>query len=80
MQKLLENHVKTLLLEQFFQIFKLGNIFENFKQCQKSDFWEKIVFFFTFFGQNFRKYCLIQKFEDKKMLLEWCLNMIFKQF
>ena len=32
-----------------------------------------------FFGQYFQKYCLIQK-SEKKMFLELCFNMIFKQF
>ena len=49
------------------QIFELGNIFENFdqkvpKNTKKVIFWQKIMFF-DFFGQNFQKYCLIQKFE-----------------
>ena len=49
------------------------------------DFLAKITFF-GFFGQNFQKYCLIQKFEKKKKkkkkhtFLGLCLNMIFKQF
>ena len=32
--------------------------------------------FFYFFGQNFQKYCQMQKFE--KPFLELCLNMVFK--
>ena len=49
----------------FFQIFELGNIFENLdqkvpKNAKKVFFWQKITFF-DFFGQNFQKYCLIQK-------------------
>ena len=46
---------------RFFQIFDLGNIFENFdqkvpKNGQKCDFWQKITFF-AFESQNFEKYC-----------------------
>ena len=42
----------------FFQIFELGNIFENFdkkvpKNAKKRFFWQKIIFIFDFFGQNF---------------------------
>ena len=34
-----------------------------------------------FFGHIFQKYCLNQKFEEKKYpFLEKCLNMLFKQF
>ena len=49
----------------YFQIFELGNIFENFDQKvpKKVIFWQKIMFFFDFFGQNYQKYYLIQKFE-----------------
>ena len=32
MLKLLENHDNAILLDKFFQIFDLGNIFENFDQ------------------------------------------------
>ena len=69
----------------FFQISNLGNIFEKFtKKCQKmqkkSDFFWQKTHTFDFFGQNFQKYCLIQKIEKKKPFLELCLNMIFKQF
>ena len=44
MLKLLENHVKTLLQEQFFfSNLLFGNFFENAtkkcQKCQKSDFW-----------------------------------------
>ena len=54
----------------FFQIFELGNIFENYdqkvpKNAKKVIFWQKIMFL-DFFGQNFQKYCPIQKFEKKK--------------
>ena len=50
MLKLLENHDNTILQEPFFQIFDLGNIFENFdqkvpKNGQKCDFWQKITSF-----------------------------------
>ena len=53
----------------FFLIFNLGNIFWKFwpkssKKCQKSDFLAK-THVFDFFGQNFQKYCLIQKFEKQ---------------
>ena len=41
------------------------------KKCQKMPkkwfFWQKQKScFFDFFGQDFQKYCLIQKFEKKK--------------
>ena len=35
MLKLLENHVKTTLGTVFFEIFELGNTFENFDQKVK---------------------------------------------
>ena len=63
-----------------FQIFNLGNIFENFGQIvPKKWFLGKKITFFDFYGQHFQKYCLFQKFEKKKFL-ELCLNMLFKQF
>ena len=55
----------------FFHIFNLGNIFENFDQKVSKNaekvfffffFFQEIIFF-DFFGQNFQKYCPIQKFE-----------------
>ena len=55
----------------FFQIFELGNIFENFDQKVPNNA-KKLI------GQNFQKYCLIQKSE--KLFLELCLYMIFRQF
>ena len=59
MPKLLENHDITIFQEPFFQIFDLGNIFENLdqkvpKNDQKCDFWQKI----TFKDKIFKKYCL----------------------
>ena len=58
---MLENHV--------FKFFDLGNILENFdqkvpKNTKKVIFWQKIIFFY-FFGQNFQKFYLIQKFRKK---------------
>ena len=48
----------------FFQIFKLGNIFENFDQkgkksnffANKSLFFSIFWYFLAIFGQNFQKY------------------------
>ena len=50
MLKLLENHVKTQLWEQFFfQIFELGNTFDNLiKKVKKHDFLPKNHFFGIF--------------------------------
>ena len=62
MLKLLKNHVKTLLYKQFFPIFDLGNIFDNFDQKVPKN-GKKVIFFFAFFSQNFQKYCLLEKFE-----------------
>ena len=49
MLKLLENHVKTQLLEWLFQIFELSNNFKNFDQkSEKHDFLPKNHFFGIF--------------------------------
>ena len=86
--KLLENHVKTQLLEHFFQIFEYGNSFENFDQkVIKHDFLPKNYLFWHFqhFLSKFSK--ILPKSEiwkkkkkKKKLFLEKWLNMIFKQF
>ena len=61
-------------------------LFVNSTKCpemQRKWFFGKKILFFDFFGQNFQKYCLIQKFEKKKKkktFLELCLIMIFRQF
>ena len=70
----------------FFQIFDLGNIFENFDQkCQKMPetwfFGKKscfFFFFFYFFVQNVQKYCLIQNLKIRS--LSCVFYMAFKQF
>ena len=55
----------------FLQIFDLGNILEIFDQkSQKTWFLAKKITFLEFFAQNFKIYCLIQKFEKKKLFLE----------
>ena len=49
------------------------------KKCQKSDFLQKLTFL-ALFGQNFQRPKSKKKKKKKKPLLDFCLNMFFKQF
>ena len=56
MLKLLEKHVKTHLLEHFFQIFKFKQYFLKIstEKGKIRDFYQTITFLAHFLGQNFQ--------------------------
>ena len=64
---MLRHFSRNFFFSFFFQIFRLGiYLFVNFdqKMPKKLLFGKKSLFKYIF-GQNFQKYCLIQKFEKQ---------------
>ena len=64
MLKLPENNVKTQTRNFFFQIFELGNIFQNFDQKSQKTWYfakkaKKSLFFFAYFGTLWSKFSKI---------------------